>query len=76
MYGIVHQHKHRGLGERGVIREYDCLIATPERLDGNDDKEAHRRLLGAQDRVAVSCRVLARFTLLSATSFGVRDAIN
>jgi len=73
---MVHQHTHRGLGEQGVIREYDCLIATSERLDGDDDKEAHKCLLGAQDGVAASCRVLARFTLLPATSFGVRDVID
>lgn len=48
----------------------------PERLDRDDGREAHKDLLGAQDHVAVLCRVLARFTPPSATSFGVRDAID
>jgi len=60
----------------GTIKEYDCLIATSERLDRDDDKEAHKCLLRAQDRVAVLGRVLTRFALLSATSFGIRDVID
>lgn len=63
-------------GNGGVIMEYTCVIATSGRLDGDDGSEAREDLLGAQDRVAIVCCVLTRFTLLSTASFGVRDAVN
>lgn len=77
MYGMVYQHKHRGLWERGVIRTYDHLIVTSKRPESDDGKEAHERLqVGGQEHITVSCRVLTRFTFISATSFGVGDTID
>ena len=76
MYGMVYQHKHRGLWERGVIRTYDHLIVMSKRPDSDDGKEAHEHLLGGQDHITVSCCVLTRFTPIPATSFGVGDTID
>ena len=69
MYGMVQNHKHRGLGRTGVISEYTCVIETLDRDDGTD-------LMGAQDLETVVCCDFTRFTLLSATSFGEGDAID
>lgn len=47
MYGMVHKHKHRGLGGAEVIKEYICVTATSESFDRNDGKEAHGESTGS-----------------------------
>jgi hypothetical protein len=47
-----------------------------DRDDQTTEKGRRKRLLGAQDQVAIVRRVLTRFTLLCAASFSVRNTID
>lgn len=70
MHGMVHVHKHRGLRELGNMLVTGLNGGVKERVG------RCRRLLGAENHVAVSSRVLASLTLFGACPRGIRDAVD